>query len=144
MKFVADDGRIFNNYEACKDYERTHGKIYKYAHIFYDSITLYDKNGNISEPSIDIIDTENYWNELMKLLETDHASYINICEDVSEEEWDEISNFIDEEYRTSVPTNIGIWRYDWNDEEWVKFSDDIKNFCAKWNKIFPNMMVIPG
>lgn len=141
MKFVADDGRTFDNYEDCKDYERTHGKIYKYANIFYDSVTLYDKNGNISEPSVDIIDTENYWNELMELLETDQASYINIREDVSEEEWNEINNFIYAEYGTYVPIHTGVWRYDWNDEKWVKFSDDVKIFLDKWEKLCPKVKV---
>ena len=142
MKFVVDDGRVFNNYEDCAEYERTHGKIIKYANLFYDGITLYDEDGNISQPKTDISNTETYWEEIIDILDDAKASYFNIK--IENNEWQEITDFIYEEYGIPLPPSRGLWRYDWSMDKWVDFSTDMKNFLNMWSKgrMLPTLKVI--
>lgn len=132
MKFIADDGRVFNNYDDCAEYERTHGKIIEYANLFYDGITLYDEDGNISQPKVDISNAEKYWKELIDILDGAKASYFSI--EIENDEWKEITDFILEEYGIPLPPSRGLWRYDWPSNEWVTFSTELKKFLNVWRK----------
>ena len=141
MKFVADDGKIFDNYDECKDYERTHSKIIEYANLFHDGITMYDEDGNIFQPSADILNTEEYWNELIENLDDSNVSYFDI--ELDNDDCKEIADFIYEEYGIPIPSSRGLWRYDWSIDEWVTFSTELKNFLNVWRKgkLLPNLKV---
>lgn len=138
MKFVADDGRIFDNLEDCKEYERTHSKITEYANLFDTSVAIYDGEGNRCKPSTDIQHTEEYWKELIEILEDD-AWYFNIT--VNSQKWEEINDFIYDEYGLILPPALGFWRYDSRTDGWKSFDEDIKTMCDRWRKLIPSLII---
>ena len=46
MKFVADDGTIFDTIEECENYERKINKL-PFGRYWYENILMFDDNGTL-------------------------------------------------------------------------------------------------
>lgn len=66
MKFIADDGKIFDTIAECEEYEHMENEGKKIAELWQKYITTYNKNGGVTESTWAIDKTPPY--SLKKLL----------------------------------------------------------------------------
>ena len=131
MKFIADDGKIFNTMEECEEYEHIANEGKKIAKLWQKYVTTYNKNGEVTK-AVHTIDEDVslFLEETSELLYTDESSYIKInCDNY---DWNIICKFFHDEYGTNLPKESGLWRYDWEWGEWVTFEKEYKNLRDKW------------
>lgn len=132
MKFIADDGKIFDTMEKCEEYEKMGNEGKKIAELWQKYVTTYNKHGEETE-SVCLADEDIslFLEETSELLDTDESSYIKIdCDDDCD--WDTICKFFHKEYGTILPKKKGFWRYDYEWGKWVNFEEEYKNFKDKW------------
>lgn len=140
MKFVANDGKIFDTMEECQKYESKNVTKMDLASYWYNNITMLDDEGKIIEPDED---SNNYYylDHLSNFLSTDNVWFIIVPERCDHDaEWEEICNLFEEEYCVAIPTSSGIWH--WYDDEWHTFEDDYKELMRQWKPIkqyLPNL-----
>ena len=132
MKFIADDGKIFDTMAECEEYEHMENEGKKIAELWQKYITTYNKNGGVTESTYAIDkDPSLCLEETSELLFTDEVSYIRIdCSD--DYDWNTICEFFRDEYGTILPKKKGFWRYDWEWGEWVNFEEEYKKFKNNW------------
>ena len=131
MKFVADDGKIFNTMEDCEEYEKMCNVGKKIAQLWYNNVTTYDNEGRQTEPDSEVNNTYNYLKEVCNIMdECDESAFINI--QCNHNEWMEILHFFNTEYGISLPTEKGLWRYDNDENEWVNFEKELETFKKSW------------
>lgn len=136
MKFVADDGKIFDTMEECEEYEQIHSVGKEIAQLWYNNITTYDNEGRVTEPDTDVNDTSNYLKEVYDIMSDCYKStFIQIgC---SHSEWMKIRKYFEEEYGINLPIEYlpiecGTWRYDNDNYEWINFEKELKTFKENW------------
>lgn len=131
MKFVADDGKIFDTMEECEEYEKMCGEGREIATLWKKYITTYDKNGHVTESIYTIDEDVSFFlQETSEILSTDASTYIKIS--CANYEWEKISNYFRNEYGVYLPDFRGLWCYDGVTEEWIEFSADYEAFKKKW------------
>lgn len=132
MKFIADDGQIFDTMEECEEYEHMANEGKKIAELWQKYVTTYNKNGEVTESTYDIDkNISSFLEETSELLYTDESSFIRI-DDSDDYDWNTICKFFRDEYGTILPNKKGLWRYDWEWGEWVTFEEEYRNFKNKW------------
>lgn len=116
--YQADDGKIFDNYSDCYDYEYEKNK--KILPGFIQDSFLYDKNGNL-------ITRE-------KFLEC-HGSGVYYTDIRTQKDSNWLDVMTDEEY--SLPNDIGMWYYDpyIDGGVWMDY-DELKNKYDEVTKVF--------
>lgn len=133
MKFIADDGKIFDTMEECEEYEKIQSEGKEIAALWYGFITMYDEDG-------DVIKSQFSWDKEIKDYLDDTAAkivdeswFIKIeCDDCS---WDKIYHYFINECGVYLPKDRGIWRYDNMMDEWVEFNKDYEEFKKKWTPV---------
>lgn len=131
MKFIADDGKIFDTMEECEEYEHMANEGKKIAELWQKYIITYNKNGEVTK-AVHTIDEDVslFLEETSELLYTDESSYIKInCDNYN---WNIICKFFHDEYGTILPKTNGIWRYDWEWGQWKSFEEEYKDIKNKW------------
>lgn len=140
MKFIADDGKIFDTMEECEEYETKTGAI-SLAHYWHDNITMLNEAGRIVEPNIDPTHDPDYLKHLASFLERDEVCYLIIPKQCDNDvQWEKLCDFIDNEYSVNITISSGIWH--WEEYEWRNFENDYRDFMNKWKPIeryLPNM-----
>lgn len=140
MKFIADDGKIFDTMEECEEYETKISAI-PLAYYWYNNITMVDKTGRPLRLNIDPTHPD-YIKRLVSFLERDEIYYLIIPKKCDNDvQWKKLCVFFEDEC-VVVPTSSGIWY--WSNDEWHNFTDDYKDFMYKWKPIeryLPNMDV---
>lgn len=134
MKFVADDGKIFDTMEECEEYEKLNNEGNKIAQLWYNYITTYDETGHMIESSY------NYTKEIKDYLDdtativVDDTIFLDIhC---TSDEWEKIKKYFDKEYGVVLPSYVrGFHRYDYEMEEWTSFHNDYEAFKKKWEPL---------
>jgi hypothetical protein len=116
--YQADDGKIFDNYSDCYDYEAE--KTKKTLPGFIQDSFLYDKNGKLITQE--------------KFLEC-RGSNVYYADIRTQKDSDWLDIMTDEEY--ALPNDIGMWYYDSNIDGgvWMDY-DELKDEYDKRTKVF--------
>lgn len=120
MKYMAADGKIFNNYDDCEHYEKT---ILPSAKTMASCIELFNEDG---EP----FDMEDMTAEEIYKLCRDFGFYVHVTHSRTPDGLD-------------IPIAKGWYRLD-DDEMWVDIADDFQDFYKKWKHIFPKLNYTTG
>lgn len=144
MRFIADDGKIFDTAEECREYEEKEDNKVKtdensgkeIAELWDNYICTYNSEGHEIKPRYNQENFKDYLNDVEDILES--ASFIIIC--CTDEEWEKISKYLRVKYNICcLPSYhgprlmpLGLWRYDTFTADWIKFSEEYENFKATW------------
>lgn len=145
MRFVADDGKIFNNYEECEEYETKMIEGKEIAEFFRECVVLKDGEGQILNINLPT-NTCEYLDSISKIIEGE-AFYMSIGGnlDISQEENSKIYQKAKEYfyimYGIILPSTRGIWRYDGLREDWVDIIDEGNKLIEKWKPYFPDIHI---
>lgn len=139
MKFVADDGKIFDTMEECEEYEKMNGEGQEIARLWYDYVTTYNMAGKITEPLSSVKNTKLFLHEVSEIIsDSDDSAFIYIAPDCP---WEKIRDYLYEEYGYELPDDgDGFWRYDDEKCEWIRFENEFKNFKANWVPVGIHLM----
>ena len=131
MKFIADDGKIFDTMEECEEYEKMNNEGKEIAQLWYNSIITYDETGHMIESSYDYkYDIKSYLDDTAAIV-SDNTIFLVI--NSTRDEWEKIKNYFDKEYGLILPSYVrGFFRYDYETEHWINFSKDYDEFKKKW------------
>lgn len=120
--YVADDGSTFESEEECLDYEAQT----TYSDIL-QSITLFSENGAVIHFENDMLS----FNEAL-----DDAHFIFIPSYLTD---NHVATFSDEVmsdlYGKYFPTSTGLYRWNWDNDEWISFTTETHQFVKKWNNM---------
>ena len=131
MKFIADDGKIFDTMEECEEYEKMNSEGKEISQLWYNHITIYDAAGHMIESSYDFKkDIKSYLDNTADIF-TDDAVFLDInCTNC---EWEKIKKYFHNEYGLNLPSYArGFFRYDFGTEHWISFHNDYEEFKKKW------------
>ena len=134
MKFVADDGTVFDTMEECQEYEQNNDTSH-IKELVQRYITLYDSFGR----EFTLIDTPTYLRDFEDVTRED-ACYIKI-DSLIDDEYSVVRDYFFEKYGTCLPTYSGVWRYDDSDCEWHRLSDEIDEFVYHWKDFLKNITI---
>lgn len=132
MKFIADDGKIFDTMEECEEYEKMNNCGKEIAQLWYNYITTYDETGHMIESSYDFKkDIKSYLDDTEAIV-ADDTIFLSI--DCTKCEWEKIKKYFNEEYGLVLPSYArGLFRYDYEVEKWISFNNDYEEFKKKWS-----------
>lgn len=132
MKYMAEDGKVFETRVECELYEKD---IVTFEENAIDDIKknviLYTGNG--TQISYDRFDNLHFFNDLAKCVKND-CYFIKVLHD--------LTTSAESVY---FPTGAGTYR--WTTDaynEWIDIDDDIDMFIDNWKSIFPNLRVVKG
>lgn len=134
MRFIANDGKIFDTAEECKEYEEKENKTDKnlgkeIAELWDRYISTYDSEGREIKPQCSRENFKDYLNELEDIIAS--SSFIKIC--CITEEWEKIKKYLKVNYKIYyIPYKNGLWRYDTAETEWISFAEEYEDFKAVW------------
>lgn len=132
MKFVADDGQVFNTMEECEEYEKMNNEGGEIAQLWYNNITTYDGTGHTVESLYDFKkDVKSYLDNTADIVVKD-TIFIHITS--TSDEWEKIKKYLYQEYGLILPSYgaRGLYRYDDNTQRWINFRDEYEEFKKKW------------
>lgn len=131
MKFIADDGKIFDTMGECEEYEKMNNEGKEIAQLWYNYITTYDATGHMIESSYEYTkEIKSYLDDTAYIV-TDDTIFLDI--DCTSDEWGKIRKYFAEEYGLILPSYArGFFRYDFETEHWISFHKDYEEFKEKW------------
>lgn len=132
MKFIADDGMIFDTMDECEEYEKIQSEGKEIAQLWYNYITTYDEKGRMIESSYDAkINIKLYLDDTAEIFANDNTAFLNI--DCTSCEWEKIKKYFSNEYGLILPSYArGFFRYDYEEGYWISFNNDYEKFKKKW------------
>lgn len=133
MKFIADDGKIFDTMEECEEYEKVQSSGKEIATLWHDFVTMYDDDGEVIKSKFNWIkETKEYLYHTSDIL-CNEAYFIKI--DCSASDWKKIKEYFMDEYGAYLPNyEKDVFRYTDN-EEWISFHEDYAAFKKKWTSV---------
>lgn len=134
MKFIADDGTVFDTMEECQEYEENSDANYV-KELIQKYITLYDSFGR----ELTIIDTPTYLDDFNDTFCRD-ACYIKV-NSLIDDEYSVVRDYFFNEYGACLPSYSGIWCYDDSDNEWCRLSDEIDELMYRWKGLLKNITI---
>lgn len=140
MKFVAEDGKVFDTMEECEEYEKKLGvgEIGQVAATLHDYVVMINCLGKVVKPETDYKENcEKFLTEfehIMLSTMSNGAKYVIIhpsrlgadMKTADALEW--FSDYAG----VNVPCKPGVWRWD---DEWIEYTDDYLNFRRNWEKV---------
>ena len=135
MKYMAEDGKVFETMTACKHYEENLiSREVTPCEAMEDvkkNVILYNSNGE----KISYDDFENLNFDILTDYVADNCFFIKVLHNLTAGE--EFVNF---------PTGAGTYRWNPNDDydEWIDIDDDIEIFMENWKNLFPNLHITKG
>ena len=121
ISYQAIDGKLFNNKKECIAYEQ---KYFSYRTDISVNIKFLDSNRHYIETPAS---TDDHYEQRLEDAYT-YSSYLIIHNDLSEE----TIEYLYDEIGLKVPTTAGEYRYDDDDDSWIKITDEFLAFCKKW------------
>lgn len=116
--YIADDGKAFENEEDCREYE---ARI-EFSDIL-QSIILFSEDGKVIE----------FGNTLFTFDEAlDDAIFILIPSYLRDERIKYFSDTVSELDGKLFPTATGLYRWDYNMDEWVSFKAETHRLIEMW------------
>ena len=133
MKFIADDGKIFDTMEECEEYEKMQDKGKEIAVLWHDFITTYDEDGEVVKSKFNWNkQTKDYLDNTSEII-CNEAWFIKI--DCSASDWEKITKYFNNEYGNYLPEyEKDTFRYS-SDDEWISFHKDYTAFKEKWASV---------
>lgn len=128
MKFVADDGKIFEDYDECKEYEKEQKNSY-IVEDWHNYVLMFDDEGTPISINADVNEIADYLDEIAQHIVND-AYYLIINEKCN---WKPISKYLYEEYGLALPENTGTYR--WNGDIWTSFDEEVKKLNNRWKPL---------
>jgi hypothetical protein len=131
MKFIANDGTIFDNQKDCEMYENHSMTIHDVVNVLRTFVHLYDR----AKESFDIpesanLSDENWFLDFIGRIERDDCYYFRI--DCDEATWKTVYDILEEEGSAEIPKHPGLY---WWDDEWISYKDDKQRFENRWKGI---------
>lgn len=116
--YIANDGKAFENEEDCREYEAR----MEFSDIL-QSITLFSEDGKVIE----------FGNTLFTFDEAlDDAIFILIPSYLRDERIKYFSDTVSELDGKLFPTATGLYRWDYNMDEWVSFKAETHRLIEMW------------
>lgn len=133
MKFIADDGKVFDTMEECEKYEANNSLYGEIARIFYDEIIMYDNIGQQIETPLELTpsNVKDYLDETETLL-NNRCYYLIIPNYV---DWPQIREFLHHEYGLNLPPTAGEWHWDNFGGCWESYEEMYNYFNEVWGTI---------
>ena len=129
MKYMAEDGKVFETPEECRQYEKNLIPNAAMEDV-KKNVILYNSNGE----KIPYDDFENLDFDTLTDCVADNCFFIKVLHNLTAG-----AEFVD------FPTGAGTYRWSNNEyDEWVDIDDDIEIFMKKWINLFPNLHIITG
>lgn len=129
MKYMAEDGKVFETPEECRQYEKNLIPNAAMEDV-KKNVILYDSNG----AKIPYDDFEDLNFDTLTDCVADNCFYIKVLHNLTAGE-----GFVD------FPTGAGTYRWNNDDyDEWVDIDDDIEIFMQHWGNLFPNLRITKG
>lgn len=131
MKFIANDGTVFDNQRDCEMYEDHGTTIHDVVNVLRTFVHLYDR----AKESFDIpesadLSDENWFLDFIGRIECDDCYYFRIvCDEAT---WEPVYDILEEEGSAEIPRHPGLY---WWDDEWISYEDDKRNFDNRWKGI---------
>ena len=120
--YVANDGKEFDDEDECVEYEAQT----EFSDIL-QSITFYSEQG-------EVISFDNDINSFQIAL--DDANFILIPSYLRDKRIEYFNNKVMRELcGKEFPTATGLYRWNWDNEEWISFTTETQQFAEKWNKM---------
>lgn len=136
MKFIANDGTVFDHARACEIYDNYGMTIHDVVNILRTFVHIYDRMQRainfalyLDQSGLDLSDMDWLINFISRI-NCDDCYYFRI--DCDEKTWKTIRSIILEESDVETPKHPGL--YWWNDE-WISYEDDKHNFENRWKGI---------
>lgn len=136
MKFVADDGKVFETHNECEQYEKAQ-KNSNIVENWHNYVLMFDYEGTRISINIDVNEITAYLDEIERHINSD-VFYLIINEKCN---WEAISEYFYEEYGLILPENTGTYHWDGYYEEWISFEEEIKRLNNRWKPL--NLKVTP-
>lgn len=139
MKFVAEDGKVFDTMEECEKYEKK-SDMSEMAAILDKYVVMVNFLGKVVKPETDYKeDCEKFLAEFEKIMICDNhngAKYVIVYRpsDGSEKKVTDALDWFSDYAGIYIPCKPGVWRWD-EDEEWVDYGTDYLNFRRMWEKV---------
>ena len=132
MKFIADDGQIFDTMEECEEYEKMNSEGKEIAILLNNYITMYDEKGSMIESSYDVKENiKLYLDDTANIFASDNTAFLNV--DCTNSEWGKIKKYFSSEYGLILPSYArGFFRYNYEEGYWISFHKDYEEFRKKW------------
>lgn len=141
MKFVAEDGEIFDTMEECEEYEKKLGvgEMGQAAAILNGYVVMLNYLGKIVRPETDYReDCEKFlaeFEQIMLSTMNNGAKYV-VIRPSSRDSGMKTANalkWFSDYAGIYVPCKPGVWR--WTGDEWVEYSDEYLEFRRNWEKV---------
>lgn len=140
MKFVAEDGKVFDTMVECEAYEKKLGigEMGQVAAILDKYVVMINCFGKVVKPETDYKeDCEKFlaeFEQIMLSTMSNGAKYVIIhpsplgagMKTAAALEW--FSDYAG----VCVPDKPGVWRWD---DEWIEYTDDYLEFRRNWEKV---------
>ena len=119
--YVADDGKEFDDeYECIKHETQT-----EFSDIL-QTVTFYSEQGEVISFDNDIDSFSNALGD---------ANFILIPSYLRDEHIKHFNDKVMSVYGAEFPTATGVYRWNWDNEEWISFTSETRRFTEKWNKL---------
>lgn len=130
MKYMAEDGKVFETPEKCRQYEKNLISNAAMEDV-KKNVILYNSNGE----KIPYDDFENLNFDILTDYVANNCFFIKV-----------LHNLTAGEKFVNFPTGSGTYRWnpDDDDYEWIGIDDDIEIFMKNWRSIFPNLRITKG
>ena len=131
MKFIANDGTVFDNQRDCEMYENHGTTIHDVVNVLRTFVHIYNR----AQKSIDItkfsaLSDMDWFLIFVSRILRDDCYYIRI--DCDEATWKTIYNVIHEQSDVEIPKHPGLY---WWNYKWISYEDDKRNFVNRWKGI---------
>ena len=128
MKFVADDGKVFENYDECEEYEKEQKNSY-IVEDWRNYILMFDDEGTLISIDTNVDEITAYLAEIAERI-LGEVFYLIVNEKCN---WKPIRKYFYEEYGIALPENTGTYR--WNSDEWISLDEEIKKLNNHWKSL---------
>lgn len=119
--YVANDGKEFDyEYECIKHETQT-----EFSDIL-QTVTFYSEQGEVISFDNDIDSFSDALGD---------ANFILIPSYLRDEHIKHFNDKVMYVYGAEFPTATGLYRWNWDNEEWISFTSETRRFTEKWNKL---------
>ena len=126
MKYLAEDGTIFECIDDCEEYERYQlgdGMITR--NTIQNFVRLFDDNSNIIPfPTYEYC--IDWWMNFHDIICCE-AEYIEIEHNCPSSDWKKVCNFEYNEFGFALPKKSGFYKYNWDNQEWEEVPKEGNN-----------------
>ena len=134
MKFVADDGKVFETIEDCEEYEYK-VSLTSYAKYWHDNILMLDIFGKVVKFDVNTEDI-NFFDRLVSTISYTDVVFLIVPKECTDNKmWLEIVNIFKYKYESILPETGGVYRWQWPEDRWVSYEEDCRLLQERWKDV---------